>query len=107
MARGKKKLTIELSPIAINHLRQIHAYNVEHRSESWADRYLAFLEKSIFSLSSNFDKGRSIEGFPDLSYQTFRMRNRGDGHIVVYKVKGDKVSILQIFHTKQDWQNKL
>lgn len=74
-----------------------------------ADRYIASLRAKIASLAIDYDEGKSIEGRPDLRYLLMKRRNSGDGHLAVYSVYDAlaTIEILHVFHTKQDWENKL
>jgi plasmid stabilization system protein ParE len=51
--------------------------------------------------------GRPISARPELRYLPIKFKNRGHGHVAVYSVDQHAVSILHVFHTAQDWQNRL
>ena len=72
-----------------------------------ADSYLQFLKKSILALSRTYAKGRVVPSRPDFRFVTFEQSSRGHGHIPVYMIEGNEVVVLHVFHTSQDWENKL
>ena len=109
MARGKPKLSVRYSPTAVRHLRAIWVYNANEYGLKRADSYLRFLESGILALSRNHSNGRPIENSPELRSVLLQKRSGSDGHVVVFEVNlvAGEVHILHVFHTKQDWQNKL
>lgn len=65
------------------------------------------MEDQIESLEDDWYLGLSIEGHPGLRYHIMKRRPGGDGHIALYLVEEDRVLVLRVFHTKQDWQGSL
>ena len=48
-----------------------------------------------------------MDARPDLRYRIVRRRLRGHGHVLVYKFDQNEVRLLHVFHTAQDWDQKL
>lgn len=109
MASGKRVLKVVISPQADNELDEIYRYNVKNRGLAAADRYIQFLHEKIESLAVEYNMGKPIESRPDLLYILMKPRSAGDGHLAVYKINyaAATVEIWFVFHTKQDWANKL
>jgi len=109
MARRKPLLTVTIAPRASDELEQIWRYNALHRGVKQADSYEAFLKGHLFALNFNDGSGKVIETTPALRYITINRHSRSDGHVAVYRVDAEakNVRVLHVFHTKQDWQNKL
>jgi len=109
MASGKPLLNVVVSPKAASDLDQIYRYNAKKRGLTPADRYIAFLRTKIASLAIDYDEGKPVEVRPNLRYLLMKKRSGGDGHIAVYRIEDATatVRVLHVFHTKQDWENKL
>ena len=76
---------------------------------SRADRYITFLNSRILRLATDYDLGGPVEENLQARYLVIQKRSGGDGHVAIYQVDlaNSVVSITHIFHTKQDWRNKL
>ncbi len=107
MAERPPRLTVLLSPQAVNELDEIWQWNAERYSPSHADAYLAFLKSRIYALVHHPLRGRTLSLRPDLRYVLLRRSSGGHGHVVVYRVDETAVQILHIFHTSEDWPRKL
>jgi len=109
MAGRKPVLTVTLSRAADNELDRIYRYTLGEHGLGAADRHMALLQAKMASLSTDYNKGKSVMGWPDLRYLLMKKRNSGDGHIAVYRIDeaSATVEVWFIFHTKQDWENKL
>jgi plasmid stabilization system protein ParE len=68
---------------------------------------LRFLKDAIRSLEDPNAAGKAVPGRPNVRYRLIRRRTSGHGHIVVYEIAGNQVSVLRVYHTAQDWQAKL
>jgi plasmid stabilization system protein ParE len=104
-----KKLTLPvlIPPSVLDELHGIWLWNAERYSPAHADAYLAFLKKHIYGLESRYGRGKAVTIRPDLRYITIRRSGRGHGHVTVYRFDDKQVDVLHVFHTAQDWQNKL
>jgi plasmid stabilization system protein ParE len=110
MASRKPQLTVSLSPRAADELDEIYRYNIRKRGRATADRYITFLNAKLDSLAVDYDAGKPVESRPDLRYLLIKKTGKWkDGHIAVYQVDdaAATVDVWFIFHTKQDWENKL
>jgi plasmid stabilization system protein ParE len=63
--------------------------------------------KSISALSRTYAKGRSVSTRPGYRFIVIRRRAKGHGHIAVYTIGGEQVTVLHVFHTAQNWQASL
>lgn len=77
-------------------------YSIEH-----ADDYLAFLNRHIDGLDDSHSKCKEVRGRNAVKYLVILKRLSGHGHVTVFKVVGDVIRVLRVFHTAQDWQNQL
>ena len=107
MARESRNLTVSLSQPALRALDEIWDWNVQNYGLAHADKYIAFLLTETNKLSTRFFAGRAVPTVPRLSYIVIRRRRRGHGHLAVYELIGDGITVLNFYHTAQDWQAKL
>src|SRR5690349_15666904 len=108
MATPKKLiLPVVISPTVLDELHGVWLWNAEHYSPAHADAYLAFLKKHIYGLGRRFGQGKTVRSRPDLRYITIRRSVKGHGHVTVYHFDDKQIDVLHVFHTAQDWQNKL
>jgi len=106
-AERRSALPVVYAPLALQDLDVVWDWNEKTYGPDHAARHANFLERHIDALGENYSRGRVVELRPELRYIRISRRKRGHGHIVVYRVDEDAVSILHIFHTAQDWQTKL
>ena len=107
MARKPPRLTVKLSLRTINALNQIWLINAEKYGVERADSYIKFLRDTINRLSSEYPMGKPVTTLPEFQYIVIKRRQQGHGHIAVYKVADNEVNVATVYHTVQDWQNKL
>jgi plasmid stabilization system protein ParE len=107
MASPEFRLTVVLSPAAVNELADIWRWNAERYSPSHADDYVAFLKNAIYRLDSFHDQGTVVSIRPNLRYILIRRRANGHGHVAVYSFDTVHVNVLHVFHTAQNWQSIL
>lgn len=107
MARRPRSLTVRYTRLALADLDQIWESNAERYSADRADRYLDFLRAGILELVEDPHRGRAVPERERYRYIVRKRRSRGAGHVVVYEVIEDRIEILGVFHTSQDWQGKL
>ena len=109
MARRKPILTVIVTLDASDDLNEIYDYNAKTKSVRQADTWDRFLKRNIAALAKFYDVGRVITNSPELKHIVCQKRPKADGHILVYEVDLAQkvVTILRVFHTKQDWQTKL
>lgn len=104
---GRSALPVDYAPLALRDLDIVWDWNAKTYGPAHAARYVDFLQRHIDALGESHPRGRVVESRPDLRYIRISRRKRGHGHIAVYRVDVDKVNVLHIFHTAQDWQTKL
>jgi plasmid stabilization system protein ParE len=107
MASDKPPLTVILAPTAIDELHGIWRWNAGNYSVTHADGYILYLRQKIVELAGIYAKGKAVSTRPDLHHIIIRRRNRGHGHVVVYNFNQQEVHVLHVFHTAQNWPNKL
>ncbi len=109
MASRKPHLTVSLSRAVENELDEIYRYSIGKHGQKTADRYIALLEEKIYGLATEHHRGKTVGANPGLRYLVIKKRSSGDGHLAVYRVDEAAVTVrvLFVFHTKQDWENKL
>lgn len=100
-------MKIVYSPTAAKEMSEIWIWNAEKYGVVWADRYLAFLQGEIRTISVAAGKDREVPKRAGLFYRVIRRRQRGHGHIVVYQVGVNEVVVLHLFHTAQNWQGRM
>jgi plasmid stabilization system protein ParE len=106
VARSRQR-TISLSTAARETLREIWLWNADRYGAQHADGYLRFLENAIGTLARPEIAGRPVPGRSDLRYLLFRRRAGAHGHLAVFHAIGEQITVLQIFHTAQDWQSSI
>lgn len=106
-AEHRSALPVYYAPVALHDLDMVWDWNEKTYGPGHAARYVELLQRHIDALGENHSRGRVVESRPDLLYIRIGRRKRGHGHIAVYRVDEDAVSVLHVFHTAQDWQTKL
>ena len=93
-----------MSPTALRELRQIWWWNAERHSNLHADEYVQTIRRATDSLAQDFSAGGSLGAGSGLRYMLVRRKQKGHGHVVVYRFDDKVVDVLHIFHTAQDWR---
>jgi len=106
-AERRSALPVKYAPLALQGLDVVWDWNEKTYGSDHAARYVDFLRRHIDALGESHPRGRVVESRPELRYIRISQRTRGHGHIAVYRVDEDAVSVLHVFHTAQDWQAKL
>lgn len=99
------RLTLVVTPAARRDLDGIWAYNAATYGPNHADFYLAFLYREIGKLETDPLKGKPLPALTGVRFLTIR-RGRGAGHIAIYEILGETVSLIRVQHTAQDWRGK-
>jgi len=86
-------VTIEWSEIALDDLREIHAY-ISKDSKMYADRYVDKLFSRVDQLETHPKSGRVV---PEYNVETIRELIEGN-YRIVYKIAKDTISILRVHH---------
>ena len=107
MRKPGRVLPIIYANNAIRELEEIGDWNEKTYSRTRAKDYIAFLEQQILTLGRDFEKGRLVRTRPDLRYIMMRLKTGGNAHVAVYSVDEQAVNLLHVFHSAQDWENRL
>jgi len=107
MKRHKGRLPVIYADDALREIDKIADWNEETYSRAHARDYIRFLERHIDSLAKEFEKGNPVSTRPDLHYIRIQKRSKAYGHVAVYIFDDQAVTIVHVFHTSQDWENKL
>lgn len=107
MAARSRRREVTLSLAALEALREIWLWNAEHYGSNRADGYLRFLESAIEKLALPEVAGRPVPERSEYRYLLIQRRRGGHGHIVVFQADDTTATVLQIFHTSQNWQTRL
>jgi toxin ParE1/3/4 len=109
VANRKPSLRVVVSPDAVDDLKGIYRYSLEHWGVKQAEHYLGDLKGKVRALAANYDTGRTVAISPGLRFIKHQVRSKSDGHVVVYSVDlvAMEVHVHHVFHSKQDWENKL
>lgn len=103
MAQETRRLSVLLTVDAADDLREIWFWNAKRYGASHGDSYEAFLRDESERLETTYDSGSIVPLRPDFRYVTIRKRRSGHGHVVIYRIDGEQVQLLRVFHTAQDW----
>jgi plasmid stabilization system protein ParE len=103
-AKSGRERSIVYAPAAVQDLDAIWAWNEKTYSRSHADKYLDFLQRQMDALGRNHLHGRAVESRPEIHYILIRRNRQGHGHVAVYRFEQNKIRILHVFHSAQDWQ---
>lgn len=106
MAR-KRALEIRFTPAARADLVGIWHWNAAEYGESRADRYVEFLLNTIERLGAEPLMGAEVSEYPGLRRFLAKRRAKGHGHIVFYRIVEERLEVIHLFHTAQDWRNRL
>jgi plasmid stabilization system protein ParE len=84
----------------------IWSWNADEYGESRADGYLQFLFDCLEGAAEGRWPMRKISEDPPL-YAVMMRPGRGHGHIAFVQLVEDQMTVLNIFHTAQNWQDWL
>lgn len=105
MDSSKSNRRVVRSWTAVRQLDEIWQWNIARYGRSHADSYSRYLEEAIDALATGYEKGETIIAWPNVRHMLIRRKNKGHGHIVVYRVNNDRIDVLRVFHTAQDWRS--
>ena len=103
----KERLRVTFSSEARENLSQILSWSAESFGPKIAQGYVEFLTEEIMSLALGHASSRTVPTRPNLRYKIIRRHTSRNGHIVIFRVAPEEIEVLHIFHTAQDWINKL
>jgi plasmid stabilization system protein ParE len=100
-------LKVVYTPTAIRELTEIYEWNERTYGARHAREYIQFLTDRIGLLSHDRGIGKPAESRPHLNVLKIRRKRKGYGHVAVYRVSDMEVTVMNIFHSSQDWETKL
>jgi len=95
-------LALQYSARAVESLEEIWGWNSDRYGITHANQYVEFLLAETEKLVAKGLAGRQVPDRPNYRYVAIRRRAKGHGHVVVYKVSGNDIIVLDYFHTSQD-----
>ena len=109
MDSGKRPLKVVYADAAWLELRDIWSWNARKNGRDHASAYVRFLEDGIAALATEYNRGQPEDEFPGIFRMTYQQTSRRDGHVAIYEVDESVgiVSVLHIYHTKQDIESRL
>jgi plasmid stabilization system protein ParE len=98
-----------LSPRAVANLNEIFDYNLAKRGHRAAEAYAEFLESSIDLIPKRRQSDPEIKGRRHTFAHTMTRRSKRDGHVAIYRVDeaAATITVLAVFHTKQNWPEQI
>ena len=107
MAEFSRKLKPIYSAESIADLDEIWDWNAAQHGEIHASQYREFLKLQTLKLTELKNPGREVPTRTTYRYAVIKRRQRGYGHIVIFQIEGEVMTILHYYHTAQDWQTKV
>lgn len=96
------KLNFEISRLALEDLNNIWNYTLEQWSKEQANKYYNEIFSAIGKICENKDAGKPID-----EIKKGHRRINVKSHMILYKVKGNKIYIDRILHQKMDIDKQL
>lgn len=100
-------MEVIFAPEAQADLIKIWNWNAKERGVSHADNYLNYLGEKLEGLAESYTLAKHVPGRQDLWYLDMRRRRRGHGHLAVFTIYEDRIVVVHVFHSAQDWTNRL
>ena len=94
-------MTIVWSPRAIDHLAQLRSY-IERENPKEAGRIARALLDAVERLAELPHLGR-----PGRVAGTRELVVPGTPHVIPYRLRGDRLEVLAVFHGRQKWPKRL
>jgi plasmid stabilization system protein ParE len=105
VGRREPRLEVQISTRASRQLSEIWLWNAKRYNPNHADRYDSFLLASIEKIARSSETWQRVG-----KYRYFvarKGRTKGHGHLFVFEVLQEKIAVLFIFHSAQDWRANL
>jgi plasmid stabilization system protein ParE len=107
MASRKDRLDIVYSERAVKTFADILEWSTERFGDSVAARYVQGLRQAVRRLGKYPLSGHPLTPDRPYRYLVFRARGGAKGHIVVYVVALERIEVVALFHTSQDWRGRI
>lgn len=102
------QLPVSYALEAQRELDEIAEWNAKHYGSDHAARYIDFLQSQIEQLCQDSKRSHVVPLRLKLRYVMIRRRKTsGHGHIAIYRQDDDAIYVLHVFHSAQDWQQRL
>ena len=92
----------EISKLAELDLESIWLYTMQNWSLTQADKYYNMIISEIYSICDNPEIGKAIEELK----KEHRVQ-KIESHLIIYKIKKDKIWIDRILHKRMDIESRL
>lgn len=108
MGKEEQRLEIVVGDRAARDFRGIWEWNSSQYGIRRADAYVDLLYSAIVQLSINPKSGRSLSkrnGFRFVIVKKSRAK-ASFGHVIIFRIESNRLEVLHVFHTAQDWRTK-
>jgi plasmid stabilization system protein ParE len=103
----RPSLTVTYAETARRQLAEIWNWNSERYGAEHADEYIELLRQTIRKLSAEPDRGQIVDVRPQSRFFLIQKKSKRHGHIAVYEVDQTHLNVLYLFHSAQEWRNKI
>jgi plasmid stabilization system protein ParE len=107
LSRPSARLTVIYADDALREIDEIADWNEKTYGRALSSEYVQFLRRHIEALAKEFEKGKPVSTRADLRHIRIQKRSKAYGHVAVYIFDDQVVTVVHVFHTSQDWENKL
>ena len=106
MARPRK-LAVRITAKASRDLDSIWQWNATAYGPAHADRYIEFVLEEIMGLCTKYELGRLVKSRPSTRSYQVRKGSARHGHVAIFRIVGETLEVLHVFHSAQDWRKRL
>jgi plasmid stabilization system protein ParE len=106
-AKRARSLPVIVTDPALRDLDEIWEWNVGRYGLGHATRYLKSLLKYVDRLSTEYEMGQVVATKPKYRFRRLGDKSGGQGHLAVYRIDTEGVTVLRVYHTAQDWPSQL
>ena len=100
-------MKILYSSEGLEELEQILEWNSRRYSVDHAKSYIDWLKQQIELVELDLDITLPVPERENYRMLLMRRPSATDGHIAILEFRDQRIIVLHIFHTKQDWQNSI
>lgn len=88
-------------------LDEIAVWNAERYGSEHAARYIDYLQNQIEAHCQDSKMNHAVPSLPGLRYVLIRRKSAAHGHIAIFRRDEQLINVVHVFHTAQDWQQRL
>ncbi len=88
-------------------LNEIAVWNEERYGSEHAARYIDYLQSQIEERCQDSKKNHAVPALPGLQYVLVRRKSAAHGHIAIFRRDEHAINVVHVFHSAQDWQQRL